>query len=260
MFITDLERRAARQLGLEQLAAALRRERAAQADQPAARVGELVLTGAGCVLVCLFVVILRTHATRSVATLLLGALLWVVGDALWLHGDPLVQVVPWWAGFLVLTIVGERLELGASELVGALPQVQPGEAQVGAAERALELTVAYTKDRVQFGRPVGSFQALQHRMADLHILVESARSLSHAAAVAAAGDAPDLALQAAAVKAHCSQLLLTVAAEMIQLHGAIGVTWEHDAHRYFKRAHGSGQLFGAPTAHLARIAHAVIDG
>jgi hypothetical protein len=75
--------------------------------------GELVLLLAGCVLVALFVVILRTHATASAATLMVGALLWVAGDALWLHGDPLVQVVPWWAGFLVLTIVGERLELAA---------------------------------------------------------------------------------------------------------------------------------------------------
>lgn len=83
-------------------------------------IGELVLLLAGCVLVALFVVIVRTHATASAATLLLGALLWVVGDGLWLHGDPLVQVVPWWAGFLVLTIVGERLELAAmSRLTGA---------------------------------------------------------------------------------------------------------------------------------------------
>ena len=132
--------------------------------------------------------------------------------------------------------------------------------QTGAAERALELTVAYTRDRVQFGRPIGSFQALQHRMAGLHILVESARSLSRAAAAAAAGDAPDLALQAAAAKAHCSEMLFTVAAEMIQLHGAIALTWGHDAHRYFKRAHGATHLFGPPSAHLARVAAHVVDG
>jgi alkylation response protein AidB-like acyl-CoA dehydrogenase len=63
----------------------------------------------------------------------------------------------------------------------------------------------------------------------------------------------------AAAKAYCSDVFAKVAAEIIQLHGAIGVTWEHDAHRFFKRAHGSAQLFGAPTAHLARIASAVID-
>ncbi|HEX6762793.1 MAG TPA: hypothetical protein VF094_08340 [Gaiellaceae bacterium] len=76
-------------------------------------IGELVLALAGCVLAGLFLVIVRTHATASTVTLLAGALLWVIGDALWLRGDALVQVVPWWAGFLVLTIVGERLELAA---------------------------------------------------------------------------------------------------------------------------------------------------
>ena len=76
-------------------------------------VGELVLLLAGCVLAGLFVVIMRVHASAPTATLLLGVLLWIAGDALWLRGDPLVQVVPWWAGFLVLTIVGERLELAA---------------------------------------------------------------------------------------------------------------------------------------------------
>ena len=147
--------------------------------------------------------------------------------------------------------------------------------QVGAAQRALELTVAYTKARVQFGRPIGGFQALQHRMADLLVLVESARALSYAAAEAAAetagadtaaadggaaGDAPDLGLRAAAAKAYCSEVLLKTAGEMIQLHGAIGITWEHDAHRYLKRAHGAAQLFGPPAGHIARIATAMLDG
>jgi alkylation response protein AidB-like acyl-CoA dehydrogenase len=132
--------------------------------------------------------------------------------------------------------------------------------QVGAAQRALELTVAYTKVRVQFGQAIGSFQALQHRMAGLHVLVESARSLSYAAAGAAAGGAADLGLRAAAAKVYCSEALTRVAGEMIQLHGAIGITWEHDAHRYLKRAHGASQLFGRPSEHAARVAAAVIDG
>jgi hypothetical protein len=132
--------------------------------------------------------------------------------------------------------------------------------QVGAAQRALELTVAYTKVRVQFGRAIGSFQALQHRMAGLHVLVESARSLSYAAADAAAGGAADLGLRAAAAKVYCSEALARVAGEMIQLHGAIGITWEHDAHHYLKRAHGAAQLFGRPSEHVARIAAAVVDG
>jgi len=117
--------------------------------------------------------------------------------------------------------------------------------QVGAAARALELTVEYTKTRVQFGKPIGSFQALKHRMADLHVLVETARS--------AAGAVHDE-VSAAVAKVYCSEAFFTVASEMIQLHGGIAITWEHDAHLYFKRAHGSGQLFGSPQVHLARLA------
>jgi alkylation response protein AidB-like acyl-CoA dehydrogenase len=130
--------------------------------------------------------------------------------------------------------------------------------QAGAARRALEQTVAYTRERVQFGRPIGSFQALQHRMADLHVLTESAWSLCWAAAQE--GDESGPGLRAAAARAYCSEALLRVAGQMIQLHGAIGVTWEHGAHRYFKRAHGAGQLFGPPSAHLARIADALLPG
>jgi hypothetical protein len=113
---------------------------------------------------------------------------------------------------------------------------------------------------VQFGRAIGSFQALQHRMADLHVLVQAARSLARAAAQAAQQDGPDLSLRAATAKAYCSEALQEVAAEMLQLHGAIAMTWEHDAHRYFKRAHGAALLLGAPSAHVDRIAAAVIDG
>ncbi|HEY2063577.1 MAG TPA: acyl-CoA dehydrogenase family protein [Amycolatopsis sp.] len=117
--------------------------------------------------------------------------------------------------------------------------------QAGAAARALELTVEYTLRREQFGRPIGSFQALKHRMADLHVLVETARSAAYAA--------PASSRLAAVAKVHCSEAFATVAAEMIQLHGGIAVTWEHPAHRYLKRAHATGQLFGPPQHHLARV-------
>ena len=130
--------------------------------------------------------------------------------------------------------------------------------QAGAARRALELTVEYALTRVQFGRVIGSFQALQHRLADLHVLVESARSLSRSFA-AAAGDAPRRGLRAAAAKVYCSEVLMRTAAEMIQLHGAIGITWEHQAHRYLKRAHGGLHLFGPPAKHAAASAAAIID-
>ncbi|WP_324784340.1 acyl-CoA dehydrogenase family protein [Streptomyces sp. H51] len=137
--------------------------------------------------------------------------------------------------------------------------------QVGAAERCLEITVAHVRERVQFGRPLGSFQAVKHRLADAYVLVESARSAALGAAFAAAETDADadagtgsgsggLSRYAAVAKSTCSEAFSTVAGEMIQLHGGIGITWEHDAHRYFKRAHGSSQLFGPPAWHRARLA------
>ncbi|MFJ4745626.1 acyl-CoA dehydrogenase family protein [Streptomyces sp. NPDC088775] len=126
--------------------------------------------------------------------------------------------------------------------------------QVGAAGRALELTVAYAGDRVQFGRPIGSFQAVKHRLADAYVLVESARSAALGAAFAADEDPGALPRAAAVAKSVCSEAFSAVAGEMIQLHGGIGITWEHDAHRYFKRAHGTGELFGPPAHHRARLA------
>jgi alkylation response protein AidB-like acyl-CoA dehydrogenase len=122
--------------------------------------------------------------------------------------------------------------------------------QVGAMSRALEITVEYAKTRVQFGRAIGSFQALQHRMADLYVLVETARS-AYLAAVAGT-------LDPAVAKVHCCEAYQKVAAEMIQIHGGIGITWEHDAHRYFKRAHSAAMLFGHPREHLARLAEEIL--
>jgi alkylation response protein AidB-like acyl-CoA dehydrogenase len=119
--------------------------------------------------------------------------------------------------------------------------------QVGAAQRCLDMTVEYTRTRVQFGRPIGGFQALKHRMADMYVLVETARSASYAAVQS---DDPVL---VAAARVHCSTALSKVAGEMIQLHGGIAITWEHDAHLYFKRAHGSSHLFGGPREHVARV-------
>ncbi|MEU0634175.1 acyl-CoA dehydrogenase family protein, partial [Streptomyces sp. NPDC005989] len=127
--------------------------------------------------------------------------------------------------------------------------------QVGAASRCLELTLAYAQARIQFGRPIGSFQAVKHRLADAYVLVESARSAALGASFAAAeGGTQELSRRAAAAKSACSEAFSVVAGEMIQLHGGIGITWEHDAHRYFKRAHGSAQLFGPPAWHRARLA------
>lgn len=133
------------------------------------------------------------------------------------------------------------------ERVAAVAQVALSAEQVGAAARLLELTVEYTKQRTQFGRAIGGFQALKHRMADLYVLVETARSMSYKAAESLSPAA------AATAKVYCSEAFETVAGEAIQLHGGIAITWEHDAHLYFKRAHGSAQLFGQPREHLERL-------
>ncbi|SKU09341.1 acyl-CoA dehydrogenase FadE [Mycobacteroides abscessus subsp. abscessus] len=119
--------------------------------------------------------------------------------------------------------------------------------QVGAAARALDLTVEYTKTRVQFGRAIGSFQALKHRMADLYVLVESARATVYQAI-------HDLTPEGAAVaRIKASEALSVVSGDSIQLHGGIAITWEHDAHLYFKRAHGSALLLGTPRQLLPNL-------
>jgi len=136
----------------------------------------------------------------------------------------------------------------------------------GAAAHCLDVTVAYLKTRVQFGRPIGAFQALRHRCADLAVEVASARATAYAAVRAAAssagagdgagtgavGSSAELAVLGPLAKRHCVDVFWHVAAEMIQLHGGIGFTWEHEAHRYLKRAKTSQLLHGTP-AELRRL-------
>jgi len=124
--------------------------------------------------------------------------------------------------------------------------------QIGAAERCLELTVEYAKDRVQFGRPIGSFQALKHRMADLYVTVAAAKTV---VAEACEHPAPT---NAAAARLAATEALNAVAAEGIQLHGGIAITWEHDMHLYFKRAHGSAHLLESPQELLRRLESEVL--
>jgi alkylation response protein AidB-like acyl-CoA dehydrogenase len=137
-----------------------------------------------------------------------------------------------------------------ASLVGA---VGVAALSAGLAARALEMTVAYSKERVQFGRPIGSFQALKHRMADLLVLVEMSRSASWAASYALATGAPNSGQLAHMAKSYCSDALNRIAAETVQLHGGIAITWEHDAQLVFKRAHALGHLFGQPHQHRALI-------
>lgn len=128
----------------------------------------------------------------------------------------------------------------------------------GAAKALVERTVDYTSQRKQFGREIGGFQALKHRMADMYVRSETARSLSYSAAAAVArafeiggsnaahAAACDAEIEAAAAKVYATRSLSWIAGEAIQLHGGVGITWEYDVHLFFKRAHGLATLFGQP--------------
>jgi alkylation response protein AidB-like acyl-CoA dehydrogenase len=126
--------------------------------------------------------------------------------------------------------------------------------QVGGAQKCLEMAVEYAKVRHQFGRPIGSFQAIKHKCADMLVQVESAKSAAYYAGWAAAEDNDELPLVAPLAKSYCSEAYFFCAAENIQIHGGIGFTWEHDAHLYFKRAKSSELLFGDPAMHREILA------
>ncbi|MCV7441431.1 acyl-CoA/acyl-ACP dehydrogenase [Mycobacterium paraense] len=146
----------------------------------------------------------------------------------------------------------ESEEFGADPGIAHTAAILLAAEQIGAAERCLELTVEYTKSRVQFGRPIGSFQALKHRMADLYVTVAAARAV-----VSDACDEPTP-TNAAIARLAATDALNAVAAEGIQLHGGIAITWEHDMHLYFKRAHGSAQLLGSPRELLRQLESEVL--
>ena len=125
--------------------------------------------------------------------------------------------------------------------------------QVGGAQRVLEIAVGYAKIREQFGRPIGSFQAIKHKCANMLMEIEAAKSAAYYAGWAAAGDDPELPVLASVAKAYCSDAYVHAAAENIQIHGGIGFTWEHPAHLYFKRAKSSELFLGAPDYHRERL-------
>lgn len=193
-------------------------------------------------------------------------LLRVVGDQLNLVTDAQVDAVE----ALDQTLRFARISGGSNNPIGSGVDIEALQAitaalattlQVGGAQRGLEMTVDYAKVREQFGRSIGSFQALKHRMADMLVLVESARSASWGACHAAAAylmdptesNRADLIRLAAVAQSYCSDAFDKVAGETIQLHGGIAITWEHDAHLVFKRAHALSQLFGRADEHRSSL-------
>ena len=129
--------------------------------------------------------------------------------------------------------------------------------QVGGAQKVLEMAVEYAKVRVQFGRPIGSFQAIKHKCADMLLEVESAKSAAYYGMWCAAEMNDELASVASLAKAYCSEAYFHAAAENIQIHGGIGFTWEHPAHLYFKRAKSSELMFGDPSYHRELLAQRI---
>jgi alkylation response protein AidB-like acyl-CoA dehydrogenase len=147
-------------------------------------------------------------------------------------------------------VIGHAFHVGA-----ALLAVE----QVGAAQHLLNLAVEYAKGRLQFGRPIGSFQAVKHRLADMLVGLEHARSTAYHAAWALTDGSDDPAIAASIAQATCSDALSRIAKDTIQVHGGIGFTWEHQAHLYFKRATTDAALLGGAEQHRARVAELVLD-
>jgi len=129
--------------------------------------------------------------------------------------------------------------------------------QLGGAQRILEMATEYARTRLQFGRPIGSYQAIKHKCANMLVEVEFARSAAYNAAFVDESDIDATALAAAMAKSYCSEAYVHAANENIQIHGGMGFTWEHNAHLYFKRARASGVLLGSPAHHRERVAAAI---
>jgi alkylation response protein AidB-like acyl-CoA dehydrogenase len=129
--------------------------------------------------------------------------------------------------------------------------------QVGGAQQCLDISVEYAKERVQFGRPIGSFQAIKHMCAEMLVAVESAKSAAYYAGWVVDTASSDAAVAASVATSFCSEAYVRCAGDSIQIHGGLGFTWEHDAHLYFKRAVTDELLFGTPAQHRARLADAL---
>ena len=152
--------------------------------------------------------------------------------------------------------VGPAAEAALSAGLAAGAVVLAAE-QLGVAQRCLDMTVAYVKERRQFARQIGSFQAVKHRLADLWTTITLARAASRYAAACLADDDPDAPVAVALAKSACCDAAVTAAQECVQLHGGIGFTWEHPAHLYLKRAKAASVAYGTPGAHRAALASLV---
>ena len=167
-------------------------------------------------------------------------------------------------------VIFDNVRVGRDSLIGMLDMGWPVLSKVlhictaalcaemvGSAQRVLDISVAYAKERMQFGRPIGSFQAIKHKCAEMMLQVESAKSAAYYAAWAVDEDVPEAPLAVSMAKAYCSDAYRYTAGEGIQVHGGIGFTWEHDMHLYFKRAKYAEFTFGDATYHRELVAQEI---
>ncbi|MEV2232678.1 acyl-CoA dehydrogenase family protein [Streptomyces phaeochromogenes] len=193
------------------------------------------------------------------------AVFWVDCDAAGLTREPLPTMDPTrrQARLDYLDVPATRLRTSSGDGWDLVSEVLDRAAvalaaeQVGVASRALDMAVEYAKVRHQFGRPIGSFQAVKHLLADVLLEVESARAAAHYALLAAENEDPELPAVASLAKAFCSDACLQATEQNIQVHGGIGFTWEHPAHLYLKRAKTSQLLFGDPAYHRELLAQRI---
>lgn len=190
-----------------------------------------------------------------------GALFAVDVDAPGLRRTPVVSLdetrplcdLAMWNAPARLLAAGDRAAAALEAALVAGAALLASE-QLGLAQWCLDTTVEHLRTRYQFGRPVGSFQALKHRLADLWVELVQARAVArHAAAAAAQGD-PDARLAASLAQAHVGPLAVRAAEECVQMHGGIGFTWEHPAHLYLKRAKSASVAYGSAAHHRAALA------
>ncbi|MEV4490189.1 acyl-CoA dehydrogenase family protein [Micromonospora coxensis] len=166
------------------------------------------------------------------------------------------------ADILLTRAPGRRIATGEAATRAVADALVAGAAllaseQVGVAQWCLDTTVEYVRLRHQFGRPVGSFQAVKHRLADTWVEISEARAVARHAADRLATDHPETALAASLAQAHCAAVAVRAAETCVQLHGGVGFTWEHPAHLYLKRAKSGAVAFGTADRHrgvLARLA------
>jgi alkylation response protein AidB-like acyl-CoA dehydrogenase len=185
----------------------------------------------------------------------------VAGDATGLTRNPLgtLDMTRKQAELVFDGVAGERLGepgAGTDALRKTLEQAAVCLAAecVGGSEKTMDMAVQYAKDRFQFGRPIGSFQSIKHKCADMLLRLESSKSAAYYAAWAAAEDNEELGVAASLAKAYCTESYFTNSRENIQIHGGIGFTYEHDAHLYYRRAKTSELFLGDPTYHRELIA------